>query len=98
MPPEENSSISFAVLILAAGGSSRLGHPKQVLRYNGTSLLSHSLKVALSSHAQDTVVVLGAYSEIIEKEIDFASVQVVINSEWKEGMASSIRCGIGFIS
>ena len=89
---------SYGVLILAAGASTRLGHPKQLLDFNGLSLLEHSLKVALASQAQHVLVVLGAHSEKIKNETDFSNAQVVINNEWKEGMASSIRCGINFFN
>ena len=49
-----------AIILLAAGTSSRLGKPKQLLAYKGTTLLTHSIQVALGSMAQRVVVVLGA--------------------------------------
>jgi len=84
----------FAVLLLAAGSSSRLGRPKQLLDYKGNALLSHSLKVALSSGVQTVLVVLGAYAHQLKTDIDFEGAEVLVNTEWKEGMASSIRYAI----
>ena len=84
----------FAVLLLAAGSSTRLGRPKQLLDYQGNALLAHSLKVALASQAASVIVVLGAHEKSLKDIINFDGSEVIVNPEWKEGMASSIRCGI----
>lgn len=94
---KKNTPVHFGILILAAGASSRLGRPKQLLTYKGSTLLSHSVKVALSSKADPIIVVVGAHSEQLKEEINFGEVLLVDNPEWKEGMASSIRCGIQFL-
>ncbi len=83
-----------AVIILAAGASTRLGRPKQLLPFNGKSLLEHAVDTANDSMAEPVIVVLGANADLLEKEIDEKKVHVAVNSEWKEGMASSVRCGI----
>jgi molybdenum cofactor cytidylyltransferase len=85
---------TIAVIILAAGASSRLGSPKQLLQYGGNTLLQHSVQAAIDSTARPVIVVLGAAKELMQNVIDNTHVQVVINKDWKEGMASSIRCGI----
>lgn len=83
-----------AVIILAAGSSSRLGRPKQLLPYNGKSLLEHAVDTANDSIAEPVIVVLGANAEILEKEIIEKKVHIEENKEWQEGMASSVRYGI----
>jgi len=83
-----------AVIILAAGASTRLGRPKQLLPFNGKSLLEHAVDTANDSMAEPVIVVLGANADLLEKEIDEKKVHVAVNSEWKEGMASSVLCGI----
>lgn len=83
---------NIGVIILAAGGSSRLGTPKQLLPYAGKTLLQYTVEVANDSIAHPVIVVLGSEAENIKSNID--AVQVIINTEWQEGMASSIRCGI----
>lgn len=83
-----------AVIILAAGSSSRLGRPKQLLPYNGKSLLENAVDVANDSIAEPVIVVLGANAEKLEKEIIEKKVHIEENKEWQEGMASSVRCGI----
>lgn len=83
-----------AIIILAAGSSSRMGRPKQLLPYMGKSLLSHSVDIANDTDANPVIVVLGANAALLEKEIDEKKVHIVVNKEWQEGMASSIRCGL----
>lgn len=88
------SSVNTGVVILAAGSSSRLGEPKQLLRHDGRSLLQKSIDAAISSDADPVIVVLGANAEQISAEINKLNVRVIINSTWEEGMASSVRVGL----
>jgi len=83
-----------AIIVLAAGSSSRMGRPKQLLPYNGKSLLEHTVDMANDADANPVIVVLGANAALLEKEIDEKKVHIVENKEWEEGMASSIRCGL----
>jgi molybdenum cofactor cytidylyltransferase len=84
-----------AIVLLAAGKSGRLGSPKQVLEYNGKSLLRHSVETALGTGIQPILVVLGAGHALLEKELESINgIQFVINEGWHEGMATSIRCGV----
>jgi molybdenum cofactor cytidylyltransferase len=84
----------IGVIILAAGASSRLGTQKQLLMYRGKTLLQQILQVAVESIAHHVVVVLGADADSIKKNMDFSNARIVVNTDWQEGMASSIRCGI----
>lgn len=86
---------SFGVVILAAGGSTRLGRPKQLLQFRGRSLLRQAAETALGAGASAVVVVLGAQAERLQEELTGLPVTIAINSEWEEGMASSLRAGIG---
>lgn len=88
------SSANTGIVILAGGSSSRLGEPKQLLIHDGKSLLQKSIDAAISSDADPVIVVLGANAEQISAEINKSKAQVIINSAWEEGMASSIRIGI----
>jgi molybdenum cofactor cytidylyltransferase len=90
-----NTSIEkHAIVILAAGSSSRLGSPKQLLSYKGKNLLRHAVDEALETGCQSVFVVLGANIEIIRNELKDKPVIIVENAGWEEGMASSIRCGL----
>ncbi|MEO5684494.1 MAG: nucleotidyltransferase family protein [Chitinophagaceae bacterium] len=85
------------IILLAGGASSRLGSPKQSLLFKQTTLLQHSIHVALDSLAEFVVVVLGAAAETLHPAIQDAKLAVVINNQWQEGMASSIRCGLQYL-
>lgn len=85
----------FAVVILAAGSPSRQARPKQLLPYLGRTLVEHAARTALASGAVEIVVVAGADIDAIREKLKGLAVKVVRNRDWAEGMAASIRCGIG---
>jgi molybdenum cofactor cytidylyltransferase len=81
------------IIILAAGNSSRLGEPKQLLEYKGKSLLHHVTQQALKMTGA-VVVVSGFNNNLIENELKNLQVITIYNPEWQEGMGSSIRAGV----
>ncbi|MEH2155355.1 nucleotidyltransferase family protein [Nostoc sp.] len=82
------------LIILAAGASTRMGTPKQLLRYGEQSLIGHVVEVANASVCHPIIVVLGAYFEHIKPEINSEQVHIVENPLFGEGISSSIRVGI----
>lgn len=84
----------IAVIILAAGQSSRLGSPKQLLKIKGTNLLQHSINAALGSNADQVLVVLGSSSGEIKKQLNSDQITILENPDWESGMSSSLRCGL----
>jgi len=82
-----------AILILAAGNSSRLGEPKQLLNFEGKTLLKHVVEEALKV-SKSVVVVTGSNHSQISKEIENLQVKIIENMNWNEGMGSSIKIGI----
>lgn len=88
----------FGIVILAAGGSTRLGRSKQLLPYNGMTLVEHAAHTAIASGSSEVVVVVGAESDAVRKSLGDLSIQIVFNSRWAEGMGGSIQCGIGALS
>lgn len=95
---------AVAVVVLAAGGSHRLGTPKQLLPFRGRTLLRHAVEVAVEAASAPTagesvddpavVVVLGAEAERLRAELRGLPVVVVVNSEWATGVGSSVRTGL----
>lgn len=83
-----------AVIILAAGNSSRLGLPKQLIQYDNESLLRGIARKALATRPSEVITVLGFNSDRMRRELDDLPVRVVLNREWSEGIASSVRAGI----
>ncbi|MBD2461250.1 nucleotidyltransferase family protein [Oscillatoria sp. FACHB-1407] len=82
------------ILILAAGASTRLGQPKQLLDYQGKPLIQHMAEVAIASGGQPVGVVLGAYAAAIAPHLINLNIHLTHNAHWQTGMASSIRCGL----
>ena len=82
-----------AIVILAAGQSKRLGTPKQLLQFNGKSLLKHSVEEALRTNLP-VVVVVGANSELIKDELKNFDIIITENKNWQEGMAGSLQLGL----
>jgi len=85
---------STALIILAAGSSSRLGQAKQQLVFQGSSLLQRAITAGLRSECMRPLVILGARHEILSREINPEQVDILINPNWQEGMATSIKVGI----
>lgn len=82
------------IIILAAGGSTRLGQAKQQLLYQGQTLLQRAIQTALASGTHPVIVVLGANAESIQPQIEQAQVHIAHNPDWAEGMSSSIKAGM----
>lgn len=89
-----SNSASVGLILLAAGASTRMGTAKQLLPYQGCSLLCYMAQVALASCCQPTVVVLGAHADRIKQEIMSLPLQMVENNHGSTGMGSSIRVGV----
>ena len=82
------------LILLAAGESRRMGTPKQLLSYQGSSLICHAVNEAIASDCNPIVVVLGANSDRIAPELDKLPVHIALNSQWQRGMSSSMATGI----
>ena len=82
------------VILLAAGSSSRLGRPKQLINYQGKTLLQHSIEAAQHSAADVLIVVLGCNADLIQTHIESKEVSVLVHAHWKDGMSSSMQCGL----
>ncbi|PSB26563.1 nucleotidyltransferase family protein [Chlorogloea sp. CCALA 695] len=85
---------NIGIVILAAGASTRMGTPKQLLSYQERTLLRHTIEVAIASVCRPIVVVLGAYAQLIKSDISQLSIHIVENLQWNEGISSSIGVGI----
>jgi len=81
-------------ILLAAGGSSRLGRPKQLLEFNGKMLIRRAAETLVHSKCDLIVVVLGAEIERSSAELDGLDVAICVNENWQSGMSSSIIAGL----
>ncbi|MCF7560477.1 nucleotidyltransferase family protein [Sabulilitoribacter multivorans] len=87
----------ISVIILAAGSASRMGSVKQLLPFKNETLLQAVIKNALDSNVDKVFCVLGANAKTIINKIQSEEVAFVINSNWKEGLSSSIKAGVKHI-
>jgi molybdenum cofactor cytidylyltransferase len=87
--------MKIAGLILAAGGSSRMGDEnKLMMPFQGKPMLKHVVNASLNSNMTQTFVVVGHQSSEIKNLVQSDDIQCVENEQWETGMASSIVAGI----
>ena len=86
--------MKVGVIVLAAGGSSRMGSPKQLLRYGGQTLIRRAAQTAVESSCDLVTVVIGNDAPQMRRELEDLPVSVVENQNWQTGMSSSIRAGL----
>ena len=85
-------------LVLAAGGSRRLGQPKQLLAYGGTTLLEQTLDTARACRFEQLLCVIGGNATEVRARIDFTGVEVVESPGFGDGCSSSISAALGAVS
>ena len=85
---------TVAIVILAAGGSQRMGTPKQLIRFDGRTLLRRAVDTAVASVCHPIVVVIGAHAEPMRRELHSLPVMIAHNPEWATGIGSSLRVAI----
>src|SRR5216110_2282123 len=85
---------NIGAVILAAGGSSRFGQPKQLLSFRGKTLVRAIIDAACEAGCSPVVVVIGSKGEKIYPELRHANVVEVRNGSWQRGIGSSIRSGV----
>jgi len=80
--------------LLAAGPSSRLGQPKQLVEVGGECLVARSARLALSVQPAHVTVVSGCEAERVRAELAGLPVNIVFNRSWSSGIGGSINCGV----
>ncbi|MDX1690326.1 MAG: nucleotidyltransferase family protein [Acidimicrobiia bacterium] len=90
--------MSTAAIVLAAGGSTRLGRPKQLVDLDGRPMLERVITDVAGWPVDEVLVVLGADAEEILDAVDVGAATVVLNPEWETGSASSLRAGLDLLT
>jgi molybdenum cofactor cytidylyltransferase len=83
-----------AGVILAAGGSARMGQPKQLLNWRGKTFVRAVAETAIQAGLDPVVVVTGAFKKEVEEAVKGISVNLVYNQDWKKGQSSSVKAGL----
>lgn len=86
--------IQTGVIILAAGDSSRLGQAKQLVEFNGKTLLQHTIDIVSEFSFASKLLILGGNETEIIKATDCSKIEVLSNINWKYGMSSSLKKGV----
>ncbi|RAK00005.1 molybdenum cofactor cytidylyltransferase [Larkinella arboricola] len=90
--------MNIAIIILAAGSSSRMDHqPKQLIQWEGRTLLRRVVDTALDTTFRPVVVVLGAHKKQIASELDGLPVTIIDNQHWQQGLATSVKTGLAAV-
>ena len=84
-------------LVLGAGGSKRLGQPKQLLPYRGGTLLGHVVGTARACGFDQTIVAIGGAVEDVRARVDLSGAQVVVNDDYGQGCSSSIAAALSVV-
>ena len=87
-----------AAVVLAAGGSSRLGRPKQLVLHEGAPLVVRAARAALATGAEPVVVVLGAHAEAVRTALSAIPITSVVNRQWYQGIGTSVVTGVEAIT
>jgi molybdenum cofactor cytidylyltransferase len=88
---------AHVAVVLAAGGSARLGTPKQLLRRNGETLLHRTVRVAAATQPLRVIVVMGANHDAFAAELAELPHIRVVNENWRTGLAGSLRIAAPYV-
>ncbi|MEO5718245.1 MAG: nucleotidyltransferase family protein [Chthoniobacterales bacterium] len=89
-----DAGVKIGAVILAAGSSSRLGQPKQLLQYEGRILVRRAAEAAFAAGCDPVAVVVGAEREKVAAALRDLAVLIVPNEDWAHGIGTSIRAGV----
>jgi len=89
-----HSKIQIGAVILAAGESSRLGQPKQLIRFRGKTLMRHVVDATTEAGCSPIVIVVGSDAAQITLELAALPVSIAVNRNWSSGLSSSIAVGV----
>lgn len=87
-------TVPHVAVVLAAGGSTRLGRPKQLLTRDGETLVHHAARLALASGAARVWVIVGAHADDVVAAVRDLPVECLVNPRWNEGLAGSVRVAV----
>nr|WP_298154340.1 nucleotidyltransferase family protein [uncultured Pseudoxanthomonas sp.] len=87
-------TVPHAAVVLAAGGSTRLGRPKQLLARDGETLVHRAARLALASGAARVLVIVGAQADEVVAAVRDLPVECLCNARWREGLAGSLRTAV----
>lgn len=88
----------IAAIVPAAGMSTRMGRNKLLLAFRGKPLIARAVDTLLESEINEVVVVLGHEADKVKATLQGRQVTIVKNFDYRQGMSTSIRVGLGAVS
>ena len=98
MTAETETTPQVAAVVLAAGGSTRMGQPKQLLPVGGQPMVRRVTAAACTAELAQVVVVVGAHADRVRQTLAGLPVDVVFNESWAEGMSTSVQVGLNALA
>lgn len=98
MTAETETTPQVAAIVLAAGGSTRMGQPKQLLLVGGQPMVRRVTAAACASKLAQVIVVVGAQADAVRQALVGLAVDVVVNESWGEGMSTSVQAGLSALA
>jgi molybdenum cofactor cytidylyltransferase len=95
--PSPPAEVFVTGLVLGAGGSKRLGRPKQLLPYGDRTLLEHTLDTARACNFNQLVVPIGGAADEVRERVDLTGAEVVVNYAYGSGCSSSIAAALSAV-
>jgi molybdenum cofactor cytidylyltransferase len=89
--------MNIGIIILAAGGSKRMGQPKQLLKVGDAPLIQHTAQIALATGMKPVVVVLGSNEKEHREALKKVPVEIASNAKWESGLGGSLKIGLSVI-
>jgi molybdenum cofactor cytidylyltransferase len=87
--------LQVAAVVLAAGGSERMGQPKQLLPLGGQPMVCRVTERVCAAGLAQVVVVVGAHADAVSQALGNLAVEIVVNRAWAGGLSTSLRAGVG---
>ena len=91
------NKLKTGAILLAAGSSTRLGRPKQLLKFEEQTLLERSISSILKSQIDEFVIVLGGNAQEIQAQVDLSNFSLIVNHDWELGMSCSMKLGLTYL-
>ena len=88
------TKLQVGAIVLAAGGSTRMGEPKQLLPIDGRPMVRHVVEVVCAAGLAQVVVVVGAEAQPVTRALAGLSVQISFNESWARGLSDSLKTGL----
>ncbi len=88
----------ISAIILAAGESKRMGRPKQLLVFQGRTLIERAADTVVASKVHETIVVLGHQAEAVKAVLKDKPVRIILNPDYRQGMSTSLKAGLSQVA